>query len=218
MSINCKRVCEILLFPFFYRKGIGRQKHISMPVINMYNGDESSDDDDDDPDQDDESSCSAECQKLIRAADRLDDFGPEILKEEVDVDNLKMQCLERVRLIRDDLSDPSISSDEKRIDAINLNTMNTILTNIRFNEKIKLGSLQNSQYADAMILQKQVVCNFAGQREYGDLMKPVLQTQPQPSSMIAFSPSTEDGEIKSILKPPARERKNNISIPVASAE
>ncbi len=139
---------------------------------------EKSDDEEDDYQNDDGST---ECQKLIRA-DRLDDFGPEILKEEVDVENLKMQCLERIKLIREDLRDQSLSADEKRIDAINLNTMNTILTNIRFNEKIKLGSLQNSQYADAMILQKQVVCNFAGQKEYGDLMKPVIQTQPLPIS------------------------------------
>jgi hypothetical protein len=177
-----------------------KQKLVALPVINMY-GDSSSDEDDDQA-----PTGSAECQKLLRSAD---DSDPRILMEEVDVEGLKMQCQERIKLIREDLRDPSLSADERKINAINLSTLNAILTNIRFDEKIKLGSLQNSQYADAVILQKQVVCNFAGQKEYGVLMKPVLQGQQSSVFDGAEVGNDEQAVAKSILKPSARSLNNN---------
>lgn len=230
MMSSCQRCC------FFLRSMLPSrfQKATSMPLIriNMYNNDSDCDIDDN------EGSSSAECRQLLAASKSFsqvieDDLESQFLTDDIDEAGLKMHCLDRIRLIKEDMNDPNLTPSERRVNLINLNALNNILTNIRLSEKIKLGSLQNSQYTDAIILQKQVVCNLAGQSEYNDLINPVVLTQPQKSNTVTTSDSiqtssqmqqvelhavtdrddgqttNEDTSIKSILKP-AKSPKNNI--------
>jgi hypothetical protein len=144
----------------------------------------------------------------------LDDIESQILSDEVDEIGLKMYCQERIRLIQEDMTDPSLTHAERLINSTNLSALNNILTNIRLSEKIKLGSLQNSQYTDAVILQKQVISNFAGQKEYSDLIKPVIFAQPQSENLYntpdcSHGQNETDTENKSILKKKSQ-KKNNI--------
>jgi hypothetical protein len=182
----------------------------SVPVIkiNMYT--DGSDDSDDD-------SCDmpAESNSLLaysKHSQDVDDCETQYLNEEIDEAGLKMYCLDRIQLIQEDLKDPNLSLSERLVNKTNLNALNNVLTNLRLSEKIKLGSLQNSQYTDAVILQKQVVCNLAGQKEYSDLIRPVVIAQPllqQPTQVN--DTNTNDQKQRTILRQP--ELKNNISEP-----
>ena len=191
-----------------------------MPVIklNMYNIDS---------DENDDVSSSvvsvAEHRQLLPYNDKnveeadLSDIEAQFLSEEIDEAGLKMYCQERIRLIQEDMTDPALTYAERLINSTNLSALNNILTNIRLSEKIKLGSLQNSQYTDAVILQKQVVSNFAGQKEYSDLIKPVIFQQPQ-SENLNNTPGWSDiqleteSEKKSILKKKKKNKVKNNSL------
>lgn len=143
------------------------------------------------------------------------DSGPDYFSDDIDVVGLRIYCEDRIQMIQNDLNDPSLTQDEKLINRINLASMNKILTNVRLNEKIKMGSLQNDQYTDAVMLQKQVVCNLAAQREYGEIIKPVVITQPQVAikSDICNEPGPHldqsNNTMKSILKHDNHVQKNN---------
>ena len=168
-------------------------------------------------DSDDDSEINAsECQQLLiqsSASNALQDIESEFLTEEVDEAALKMYCLDRIELIQEDLKDPNLTHAERIIDETNLKALKNILTNVRLSEKIKLGSLENSQYTDAVILQKQVVCNLAGQKEYSDVIKPVVINQ-QPQSMALHAISDREicqtEETKPIIKV-SKTPKSNIS-------
>ena len=161
-----------------------------------------------------------------------DDIDCQFLSDQIDEFELKMKCLERIKIIQEDMSDPQLTPAERTVNQTNLNVLNSILTNVKLNEKLKLGSLHNGEYTDAILLQKQLVCNLAGQKECSEIVKPVTLTQVQPSSVplfqdtissLQFSTGTEDSlldrdketlyvhkERKSILKEP----KNNSKIAV----
>lgn len=109
------------------------------------------------------------------------DMNSQLLTEEIDEPGLKMMCLDRIKMIQNDMTDPSLTPTEKMVNQTNLNVLNTILSNVKLSEKIKLGSLYNAQYTDAIILQKQLVCNLAGQRECSEVVKSVTMTQPTTS-------------------------------------
>lgn len=156
----------------------------------------------------------AESQKLISVhkttpmQNDTDFVDSQFLDHEIDEAGLKMYCLERIKLINEDMNDPSLTPTERIINKKNLSALNSILTNIRLSEKIKLGSLANSQYTDAIILQKQVVCNMAGQKEYGDLIQPVILNQPQNQILPAApneSPTKADTKTTSIMKKTSRQ-------------
>lgn len=188
----------------------------------MYNNDSDNDSNDDD------FLSPPECRQLLTVSRNQvmeDDLESQFLSEEIDEASLKMHCLDRIRLIKEDMNDPNLTLSERRVNLINLNALNNILSNIRLSEKVKLGSLQNSQYTDAVILQKQVVCNIAGQTEFNEMINPVVLTQPQVLKSPIESSSkmqsvelhavtdqvddqtrNEDTSIRSILKTP----KNNI--------
>ena len=188
----------------------------TMPVvkINMYNSDS-----DDNDDVCNTSSLAEKCllpytgQNVVET--ELQDLEAHFLSDEIDESGLKLYCQERVRLIQEDMSNPYLTQAERLINNTNLSALNNILTNIRLSEKIKLGSLQNSQYTDAVILQKQVLSNFAGQKEYSDLIKPVIFTQPQSETLYSTSDQCDNQEetetdTRSILKK-KKQDKNNIS-------
>ena len=169
----------------------------------MYNDEDTNDENDD---------VSSECKQLISAdksksyVSPIADLESELLSEDIDAAGLKMVCLERIRMIEEDLTDPDLSTTERIIHQMNIKSLKTVVGNARLSEKIKLGSLQSSQYTDAVILQKQVACNFAGQQEYGDVIKPVIFTQPISERSLITPESNAIAEC-SDMKPCA---KNNI--------
>lgn len=109
------------------------------------------------------------------------DIDSQFLTEEIDEVGLKMMCLDRIKMIQDDMNDPSLTPSERLVNQTNLNVLNNIVSNVKLSEKIKLGALHNSQYTDAIILQKQLVCNLAGQKECGEVVKPITIT-PMPNT------------------------------------
>ena len=209
---SCQQCCSFISnwIPFRFRA----MNTYPVVKINMYNSD--SDDNDD--------LCNASSQaeqQLLpynsknTVESNLEDLEAQFLSEEIDESGLKIYCQERIRLIQKDMIDPYLTQAERLINNTNLAALNNILTNIRLSEKIKLGSLRDSQYTDAVILQKQVLSNFAGQREYSDLIKPVIFTQPQSEGLTNTSDpyinqEESETETKSILKK-KKQDKNNIS-------
>ena len=200
---SCQKCC-LYIFSFL---PLNNKITSSLPdvKINMYNSD--SDDDSD--------INNFECQQLLTrssASSALEDIESEFLTEEIDEAALKMFCLDRINLIQEDLKDPTLTHAERIIDETNLKALKNILINVRLSEKIKLGSLENSQYTDAVILQKQVVCNLAGQKEYSDVIKPVVINQ-QPQSMALYALSDREScqteDPKPIIKV-SKTPKNNI--------
>lgn len=152
-------------------------------------------------------------QTLSMSRDLEDEIDSQFLTDEIDEAGLKMFCLDRINLIKEDMQDPLLTPGERLINQTNLTALNNILTNIRLSEKIKLGALQNSQYTDAVILQKQVVCNLAGQKEYSDIIRPVIFTQPESQNESAAElrlpvTNSELPEIKSILKTSGKTKTN----------
>lgn len=137
----------------------------------------------------------------------LSEFESQLLYEDIDSAGLKMVCLERIKMIEEDLKDPDLTSTERVINQLNIKALKTVVENARLNEKINLGSLQCSQYTDAVILQKQVACNFAGQREYSDVIRPVILTQPLNDTSI----TTEENNESSTSSPINIRNKNNIN-------
>ena len=144
---------------------------------------------------------------------------PRYLDEEFDEASLKMNVLDRIQMIEDDLKDPSLRDCEKMIHLMNLSTLSTILQNIKINEKIQLGSLQSSQYTDALIVQKQITCNLAGQNEYNEIIQPAITMQPSSSSVISpievdKKQNTNECEssVKSILKKDKKQKNNKVSV------
>lgn len=165
-----------------------------------------------------------------------EEIDSQFLTDQIDEFELKMKCLERVKIIQEDLTDQNLTPAEKTVNLTNLNVLNSILTNIRLNEKLKLGALHNGEYTDAIILQKQLVCNLVGQKECSELVKPITLTQMSSSSvpvsqdisnnsLLNISTNTQKccsdenqqisnapKETKSILK----ESKNNVKVSVAA--
>jgi hypothetical protein len=194
------------------------QRTPSLPVIkiNMYT--EDSDEDNDDFDS------SSECQQLVPRKVKMshnleDELESQLQEEEIDEAGLKMFCLDRISLIKEDLRDPSLTTGERLINLTNLTTLNTLLSNIRLVEKSKLGALRDSQITDAVILQKQVVCNLARQKEYSDIIRPVIVSQPQfsdfkPIEANTMTSNSEMTGIKSILKPNNAKKNNSLDYQV----
>ena len=186
-----------------------KSKRGPMLTINMYNDEDTNDENDD---------ISSECKQLISAdksksyVSPIADIESELLSEDIDAAGLKMVCLERIKMIEDDLNDPDLSTTERIIHQMNINSLKTVVGNARLSEKIKLGSLQSSQYTDAVILQKQIACNFAGQREYSDVIKPVIYTQPVSEMSLK---GTENNEVSECSEMNTR-AKNNITQKVAA--
>lgn len=162
--------------------------------------------DEDSDDDDDEFDSPSDCKQLISRKRHIDDnlndeLESQLCNGEIDEVGLKMVCLDRAQLIKEDLKDPNLTNLEILINQRNLKSVNNILSTIRINEKIKLGALQDTQYTDAVILQKQVVCNLAGQKEYSEIISP----QPEYSNLnsVNLASSTPQApmiENKSILK------------------
>ena len=208
--MQCKKCCSLIAELTCLRIG---NKEIKRPKIkiNMYNIEEES----------------SENQQLIvsrRSDNNVQDLlDTEYLDEEFDEASLKMNVLDRIQMIEDDLKDPSLKDCEKMIHLMNLSTLSTILQNIKINEKIQLGSLQSSQYTDALIVQKQIKCNLAGQNEYNDIIQPAITMQPSSSSVISTSVvdkkqntnECETTSVKSILKKDKKQKNNKV--PVSNA-
>ncbi len=200
------RCCFRVLFPQKW------QSTPSLPVIqiNMYTN-ESDDSNDDFCDM------PAESTSLLTYSNKhqgSDEFEAQYLYEEIDETSLKMYCMDRIQLIQEDLKDPNLTMSERCVHKTNLSAMNNLLSNLRLSEKIKLGSLNNSQYTDAVILQKQVVCNLAGQKEYSDLIRPVVLDQPHVKPSITdFDKNINEYSPSSILKQPTSKNNKHVSEP-----
>ena len=208
--MQCKKCCSLIAELTCLRIG---NKEIKRPKIkiNMYNIEEES----------------SENQQLIvsRRSDNNIQYllDTEYLDEELDLASLKINVLDTIQMVEDDLKDPSLEDCEKMIHLMNLSTLSTILQNIKINEKIQLGSLQSSQYTDALIVQKQIKCNLAGQNEYNDIIQPAITMQPSSSSVISTSVvdkkqntnECETTSVKSILKKDKKQKNNKV--PVSNA-
>lgn len=203
--MRCKKCCALIAQLIC----IGN-KEIKRPKIkiNMYNSEDDT----------------SENQQLIVSrcpgALEQDLLDTEYLEEEFDASSLKMQTLDRIQMIQDNLKEPSITPQQRMIHQMSLSTLTTILKNIEINETIQLGTLQSSQYTDALIVQKQIVCNLAGQNEYNEIIKPVITLQPSSSVILPSdihnkqnTNECETTDLKSILKKD-KKQKNNILISV----
>ena len=172
-----KCCCGLDLVSFLLK--FRRQYDQSVPLLDvrLYGwDDESSNDEDDNSTPPNETS---DCVQITTAQiypmneQNLDESEAQFLGDEIDENELKIDCQNKIKIIQDDMADLSLTPTEKRINLTNLKTLEDILSNIKLSEKLKLGSLRNTQYTDAVILQKQIVCNLAGQKEYNEIIRPV---------------------------------------------
>ena len=192
----CKSCCSLMIPVQFETHK--QRKSSPLVTINMYNDDTNDDE------------VSAESKQLLPSGKNytspLGEYESQLLSEDIDAASLKMVCLERIKVIEEDLRDPDLTTTERIINQMNIKSLKTVVENARLNEKINLGSLQCSQYTDAVILQKQVACNFAGQREYSDVLRPVIFSQPINETSVKY----EENNISSNFTPIDSPHKNNI--------